>query len=54
MEIVLCYGITLISKDYVLAKWPIYAGMAVADSREGFVEAHPEGCHDLVLLPDEG
>jgi SAM-dependent methyltransferase len=48
------YGITLISKDYVIANWSAYAGMAVADYREGFVEAHPEGCHDLVLLMDVG
>ena len=44
------YGLTTISKKYIQSKWPSYTKMEIIEYAEGFIEAYPEGCHDLVLL----
>jgi cyclopropane fatty-acyl-phospholipid synthase-like methyltransferase len=44
------YGLTIISKDYVLERWPAYSGLEVLEYAEGEIETYPEGCHDVVLL----
>ena len=44
------YGLTIISKKYIQTKWPNYTKMKILEYAEGFIEAYPEGCHDLVLL----
>ena len=38
------------SKKYIQTKWPDYTKMEITEYAEGFIEAYPEGCHDLVLL----
>ncbi len=47
------YGLTIISKEYVLANWATYAKAESVDYFEGGIEAHPEGCHDLVFIARE-
>ena len=44
------YGLTTISKKYIQSKWQDYTKMEIIEYAEGFIEAYPEGCHDLVLL----
>lgn len=44
------YGLTIISKDYVMKNWEKYSGLTLATYEEGIIESSPEGCHDLVLL----
>ena len=44
------YGLTIISKDYILKNWAKYSGLRIVDYHEGCIEAYPEGCHDLVLM----
>jgi len=47
------YGYTIISKDYVMKKWPTYSGLRLVDYAEGAIESYPEGCHDIILLVKE-
>ena len=44
------YGSTIISKEYVMTKWPHYSGLRLCEYAEGSIESYPEGCHDIVLL----
>jgi len=44
------YGQTIINKDYILKNWPVYSGLKIIDFQEGWIEAYPEGCHDLILM----
>lgn len=44
------YGLAIISKKYIQTKWPDFTKMEIIEYAEGFIEAYPEGCHDLVLL----
>ena len=44
------YGLTIISKEYIMKNWQFDTGPEIVDYNEECVEAYPEGCHDLVLL----
>ena len=44
------YGYTLISRDYIVERWPRYAALALVDYVEAAIEAYPEGCQDIVVL----
>jgi len=44
------YGLTIISKNYIMENWHKETGLEILDYAEGCIEAYPEGCHDLVLL----
>jgi len=44
------WGVSVISKDYVLKNWEKYSGLTLAAYIEGAIEVSPEGCQDLVLL----
>ena len=47
------YGLTIVSKEYVMTRWPRYSGLTLVDYVEGAIEAYPEGCHDIVMLAKE-
>lgn len=47
------YGATIISKEYVMTKWPQYSGLKLCEYAEGAIESYPEGCHDIVILVKE-
>jgi SAM-dependent methyltransferase len=47
------YGLTIISKEYAMTRWPQYSGLALCDYAEGAIESYPEGCHDIVMLVKE-
>ena len=47
------YGLTIISKEYVMTRWPRYSGLTLVDYAEGAIESYPEGCHDIVMLVKE-
>ncbi len=47
------YGVTIISKEYVMKRWPDYSGLILVDYVEGAIESYPEGCHDIVMLMKE-
>ena len=47
------YGLSIISKNYVLTKWPHYSGLMVVDYVEEAIEAYPEGYHDIVMMVKE-
>ena len=47
------YGLAVISKDYVLQRWPAVTGLRLLAYVEGAIEAYPEGCQDLVILAKE-
>ncbi len=44
------YGLTIISKDYILNNWEGYSGLKIIDYVDAAVESNPEGCQDIVLL----
>ena len=44
------YGLTIISKKYILDNWEKTTNLEILEYDEGCIESHPEGCHDLVLL----
>ena len=44
------YGLTIISRDYVMTQWPNASGLRLLDYAEGAIESYPEGCQDLVVL----
>jgi trans-aconitate methyltransferase len=44
------YGLAIISKEYVKTEWSKLTGLSVLDYQESAIEAHPEGCQDLVVL----
>jgi len=44
------YGLSIISKDYILQNWEDYSGLTLVKHIEGAIDSNPEGCHDLVLL----
>ncbi len=44
------YGITIISKKYILDNWEKSTKLELVDYYEGCIETYPEGCHDLILL----
>ncbi|MBI3332869.1 MAG: class I SAM-dependent methyltransferase [Candidatus Omnitrophica bacterium] len=44
------YGLSILSKEYVLENWPRVSGLALVDYVEDAVQAFPEGCQDMVLL----
>lgn len=47
------YGVAIISKEYVINKWPDYSGLKLVDYVEGAIESYPEGCHDIAMLMKE-
>jgi SAM-dependent methyltransferase len=47
------YGQTIISKEYVMTRWPHYSGLTLIDYAEGAIEAYPAGCQDIVMLAKE-
>lgn len=47
------YGRTIISKEYVITRWPHYTGLTLVDYAEGAIEAYPAGCQDIVMLAKE-
>lgn len=48
------YGLTIIRKGYIQARWPQYTGLILVAYLEAAIEAYPEGCHDLVVLAKSG
>ncbi|MBF89518.1 MAG: hypothetical protein CMG75_07605 [Candidatus Marinimicrobia bacterium] len=44
------YGITIISKKYILDNWEKSTQLKILSYNEGCIETYPEGCHDLILL----
>ena len=44
------YGLSIISKDYVMNNWEKYSGIRLCDYIEGGIESSPEGCHDVIIL----
>lgn len=44
------YGLSVMSREYVVRTWPEASGLALVDYVEGAIPAFPEGCQDLVLL----
>jgi len=48
------YGYTIISKDYVVKRWPEYSGLRLVDYADAAIESYPEGCHDVVILAKRG
>lgn len=47
------YGLTIISKEYIMTRWPQYSGLKLCEYAEGAIESYPEGCHDIVMLVKE-
>lgn len=47
------YGLAIISKEYIMTRWPRYSGLALVDYAKGAIESYPEGCHDIVVLVKE-
>lgn len=47
------YGVTIISKEYVMKRWQGYSGLRIVDYVEGAIESYPEGCHDIIMLTKE-
>lgn len=47
------YGFAVISKDYVMTRWPGYTGLSLMDYEEAAIESYPEGCQDIVILARE-
>lgn len=44
------YGLSIISREYVMTTWPQCSGLDLVDYVEGAIEAYPEGCQDMVVL----
>lgn len=44
------YGLAIISAEFVASRWPAISGLTMIDYVAGAIEAHPEGCHDMVML----
>jgi len=44
------YGLTVISKEYLVATWPQETGLTLLEYDEAAIEAYPEGCQDIVIL----
>lgn len=44
------YGVTIISKEYILKNWERISGLRLIRYQDAAIETYPEGCHDIVIL----